>query len=1332
MKYDNFTKEDFILEIEKIKNVNCEFKEYCKSAFEDSAVATARLSGNGKIIKCNTKFAQLFGYTSESILNAHIDKISRSDDSILQTPEVKKVWLGELDQFTTEKSFIRKDNSMLWCNITISTAKSDMGKPKYFLMVVHDISTEKKLVDDLLKEKEFTSRLINSMPGVFYLCSIDNFDVRLLKWNKNYETVTGYSPKELKGKNIFDFFDKKDYPRFNKALETLGNTGSVKIELRTVMKNGKKIPYYFEGYLFSDSGRQFYLGVGIDISERVKIQEILSKREQQFSLAMKGANDGLWDWNVADHSVYFSPRWKEILGYKEDEIENEFDSWVKLLHPDDSESAKQTVNDFLIGNEDNYESEFRMKHKDGTSRHILARGIGLRSKSGDIIRIVGTHLDITELKKIESKLIENEEKFKKVFINNPNPLYLTSLPEGRFLDVNPMFEKVSGYNCDEIIGKTVGELNFYINEDDRTQLLDELKNKGRLHNYELSFKVKNGNIIDCLINSELIDIQGTSCLVNIVTDITALKRIEKQRQENAKQIKALLNATSDKAMLIDKTGKIIAINSAMAKSFNKSTEELKNTIAFNLLQPDLAKERNKKFIEAEKSRATVRFIDQRDELWFDNRIYPIFDQKGKISQFAVYSRDITKQRNDEKVIQEKEELIRSIIENSQDWIWAINKNGVHTYSNFGVENILGYSVNELLGKTNFELMHEDDRKVVGEMLPQLIAKKEGWKELVVRWKHKNGSWKFLESNATPIFDKDGEISGFRGVDRDISVRKKAEIELQERHIELKQLSNELTKKNRLLLESKNKFKNLFEKSPVSIWEQDFSETLELLHKKKAETKNLEKYLDNNPDFVKKCISKINILNVNNITLDLIGVKNLDELVSHIRKSNNKISVNILKNELLSIVSGEKDFYGETEFIKKDGTILHAIIKSTMLDDNGKNIASIIDITTLKKTEEELIIAKEKAEESDLLKTEFINNMSHEIRTPLNGILGFSDMLNMSNLTDDKRANFVKIIQSSGHQLLRIIDDILEISRLGTKQVKVVKSEVCINDVLLELFSMFEEKAKENKIRLYLKKPLSDKKSTIFTDKTKLIKVLGNLLENALKFTMEGSIEFGYQLKSNDLELYVKDTGIGIESVKHKTIFERFSQAEKELSKNVGGIGLGLSIAKENIELLGGTTRLESKKGEGSIFFVTIPYKPVFKGGTIDMDTSKNKYTILIAEDEEMNFLYLETLLKDVIGLECKVIHAINGKEAIEICKKSNAIDLVLMDLKMPVMNGHEAAKQIKEIYPNLPIIAQTAYSTSADKEKAALAGCDDFMAKPISHNTLSEILKEYLITDINN
>jgi len=400
---------------------------------------------------------------------------------------------------------------------------------------------------------------------------------------------------------------------------------------------------------------------------------------------------------------------------------------------------------------------------------------------------------------------------------------------------------------------------------------------------------------------------------------------------------------------------------------------------------------------------------------------------------------------------------------------------------------------------------------------------------------------------------------------------------------------------------------------------------------------------------------------------------------------------------------------------------------------NKNLIAVIfaDISERIKKEQILIQEKENAQKNDTIKNDFISNLSHEIRTPMNGILGFINLLSDPALTDIKRKHYISIIQNSGNQLMRTMDDLLELSKLGTKQVKTQEEETCLNNIFLELFTIFDVKAKENNIPLYLRKGLSDSLSTVLIDGPKLNNVISNLLENALKFTKEGFIEFGYNLIDSNLEIYVKDTGIGIKSSQLESIFERFSKEEKESTKNIDGLGLGLWIARANTELLGGKINVKSKKNIGTTFLVTIPYKPVLndlKKNSLTNDSTEQieyKYTILIAEDEEINYLYLEILLKNKIYLNCIILHAKNGEEAFNFCKEHNEIDFVLMDLKMPKLDGFEAMKLIKDFRPNLPIIAHSAFSSIENKEKVFEIGFDDYISKPISIEVLSDVINKY-------
>ena len=379
----------------------------------------------------------------------------------------------------------------------------------------------------------------------------------------------------------------------------------------------------------------------------------------------------------------------------------------------------------------------------------------------------------------------------------------------------------------------------------------------------------------------------------------------------------------------------------------------------------------------------------------------------------------------------------------------------------------------------------------------------------------------------------------------------------------------------------------------------------------------------------------------------------------------------------------------------------------------------------KNNELEILIEKNKAEKDNRLKSEFISNLSHEIRTPMNGIIGFSGFLDNPDLTMEKKKHYIRIIQNSGHQLLRIVEDLIEISRLETKQVVAVEDSFCFNEMLFDLFTVFDLRAKENKTPLYLKRGLSDEASTIHSDRSKLIKIISNLIDNALKFTNDGYIEFGYFIHEGNLRIYVEDTGVGIAIQRQENIFDRFSKENNELSNNASGLGLGLSIAKKNTELLKGVISVKSKKGKGTTFFVDIPYKPLKISKSKKLIKNKAIHTILIADDEEINYLYLEILLKEKFQVNCEIIHAKNGKEAITRCEESSEINIVFIDLKMPLIDGYQAMKAIKKIRPKLTIVAQTASSSEEDIKKILKSGFDTYLIKPIDDMRFEKLIKKY-------
>ena len=380
---------------------------------------------------------------------------------------------------------------------------------------------------------------------------------------------------------------------------------------------------------------------------------------------------------------------------------------------------------------------------------------------------------------------------------------------------------------------------------------------------------------------------------------------------------------------------------------------------------------------------------------------------------------------------------------------------------------------------------------------------------------------------------------------------------------------------------------------------------------------------------------------------------------------------------------------------------------------------------------ELIKAKIKAEESDRLKSSFLANLSHEIRTPMNAINGFTELIINTDINETEKLEYLNVIEKSGKNLVSIIDDLIEMSKIDSNQIvpnfAVVNLESCVS----ELYETIKITIKNKAIDFKLIKSAKPAEFNIVTDDIKLKQVIINLLTNAIKFTDEGEVTFGYEIdeKRELINFTVRDTGLGIDEDNHKNIFDRFKRVDSDISIKVGGLGLGLAISKAYVELLGGTISLESKVGEGSTFYFSIPLqyakvehivvKPISNNET----TKSEEQVILIAEDDNINFLLFQKMMQNK---NFKILRAINGQEAVDICINDANIDLVLMDIKMPLMNGFEALEQIKPIRPMLPIIAQTAYSSSDDKLKIEEAGFSDYITKPLNRERLFELVDKYL------
>ena len=1010
----------------------------------------------------------------------------------------------------------------------------------------------KKIAEEALKESEekFRNFFENSPIGIT-ITSPDAF----MQINKAFCEMLGYSEYELFNKNWQEITHPDDIYKVSEVLISIlkGKKSTARLEIRYMHKNGEAIWTDISTSLQRDNNNNstYFITSVQDITVRKKVEDSLRK----FKMGIDHSADAIFITEKNGVIEYINQAFEEIYGYPASEVIGQTPRILKSgLYS--STYYEQVWNKLLTKKP--VAGEIQNMSKDGRLVSVGTSNNPILDDQGNIIGFISINRDITERKKAEQALKESEGKFRS--LTQSTPMSICIYQGDYWVYTNPAGETLTGYTEEEMYQMKYWE----IVAPEYQKMIKILGTKrlvgiGSENSFEVQIITKEGFAKWVYFTGSTIMYQGKPAGIISVVDISERKEAEETLLEAEEMMDAFFdqsldgfffmmldepiewNGLTDKDLLLEYAfshQRITKINQAMVDQYGATTDQYIGLTPNDMFAHDLTygKRQWRKLFDNGKLHAET---DERklngEQIILEVDYTCLYDSKSRITGHFGIQRDITQNKIALETIKNERKLLRTLIDHLPDAIYIKDKEGRKMVANrHDVENIGFFKEAQVLGKTDMELFdneigsrgYQDDLKVIetGEVILNRHEVFQG----------KNGHSIWLSTTKLPIFDQRGKVTGLVGIGRDITEQKKSQETIQ-------------------------KLSKSIEQSPSTIVITDIKGNIEYV----------------NPKFTE----------ITGYTLEEVMGKN-----SSILKSG-EMNPETYKQLWDSISSGEV-WRGEFLNRKKNGELYWEWATMTSLKNEAGTITNYIaikeDISSRKQMEADLIVAKEKAEENDRLKSAFLANMSHEIRTPLNSIIGFSEILSDPDFESDQRYEFAQIITNSGNNLLAIISDIMDISKIEAGQVVVRKAFFSPQKLIQEIHDEYKIKALAKGIDWRIAPIFTDEDLLIESDQTKLKQVLINFVGNAIKFTEHGSIEIGLKVTGRSVQFYVKDTGIGIPVDYHARIFERFRQVEDSFTRKYGGNGLGLAISKSLIEMLGGTIGMESQSGKGSVFNFILP------------------------------------------------------------------------------------------------------------------------------------------------
>jgi PAS domain S-box-containing protein len=1150
--------------------------------------------------------------------------------------------------------------------------------------------------------------------------------------------------------------------------------------------------------------------LGLAITNSLKKTELLKEKkaaveelrisEQRLQKAQAIAHVGNWEIDFSKKTMWGSEEALRIYGLDTNCHEIPLKTAQDIPLHEYRSILDETLDRLLKYNEP-YQIEFKIKRvNNGEIRSIYSKAELSVNEEDKKVKVIGVIQDITEQKRAEEIIIENEEIFKNFM--EYSPIFIFFKDENiRAKRLSRNFEKMLGKPMDEMLGKTMNEL--FPSElakkmvDDDKRILKEGK--------EITVEEKlNGRFYSTIKFPIIID-GKPSYLAGYTIDITDRRQSEEALKQSETRFKQISENFGEWIWEVDKDGLYTYSSPVVKDILGFEPEEIINKKYFyDLFILEERKQLMKAAMEAFERKENFRnFINvnlHKDgrEVILSTSGFPLLDKEGNLIGYRGVDTDITERKSAEEALARSKKEFQNYFESGSVGMSVTLPDKSWIEVNQKLCKMFGYSKHELLGMTWIDLSHPDDRSENLELFQKSLDGKINNYEIEKRFVCKDGKLIYVTLSVVCERNPDGTVHHFLASYNDITERVLAEEKIQHERIMLRTLIDNLPdviyvkdnngrklisniadlRNSGLTREDEVYGKTDMELFPGEIGNRGYKDDIELINHGKAIVEREEDFVDVNGQKRWLLTTKVPLRDKNGLITGLVGIghditdrKKAEEELHQSYIINESLLKTIpfgmdivdetgtvlFQSEHLKRIFGEGalgnkcwDLYrddkkqcgdcplikgikvGETEAYESLGVLggrIFEISHTGMMYHGKKAMLEIFqDITDRKINEAELIAAKEKAEEGDRLKTAFLHNISHEIRTPMNAIVGFSALLSEQETDEETRKSYIETIMQSSNHLLSIITDIVDISHLEANLVKVKRVNVNINRTLDSIYNQLLPKASEKNLKLLIESKLPENETSIICDSTKITQVLINLITNAIKFTDKGNVKVGCCSQGNFLKFSVSDTGIGIPEEFHEKIFDRFFQVQNSDTRLYEGTGLGLAISKANIELMGGKIWLDSESGKGATFYFTIPYEiqlavPVeVAEKKRDMGFSfPRKVKILVAEDIESNYKLLSYFLS---GADVTVLRASNGKEAYESAIANTDIDLILMDIKMPEMDGYTATKLIRDANITIPIIAQTAYVD--DREKAIQAGCDGFISKPFDRKGLIKVLGQFI------